>query len=128
MGLLEAAIRAVEATPLPDPVTRMGVEFLVGRTRRKLAVAPPSDRDFARGMTNYPVAEHTDLANEQHYELPPAFFGLTLGPRRKYSCCLYPTGTETLAQAELLALEERSRMPILSTGRRYWSLAAAGAR
>jgi hypothetical protein len=32
MGLLEAAIRAVEATPLPDPVTRMGVEFLVGRT------------------------------------------------------------------------------------------------
>ncbi len=106
MSLIEAAIRAVETTPLPDPVTRAGVEFLVGRTRRKLAVAPPSDRTFARGMADYPVAEYTDLANEQHYELPPAFFGLTLGPRRKYSCCLYPTGSETLAEAELLALEE----------------------
>jgi cyclopropane-fatty-acyl-phospholipid synthase len=122
MGLLEAAIRAVEATPLPDPVTRMGVEFLVGRTRRKLAVAPPSDRDFARGMTNYPVAEYTDLANEQHYELPPAFFGLTLGPRRKYSCCLYPTGTETLAQAELLALEETIAHADLADGQEILEL------
>ena len=106
MSLIEAAIRAVEATPLPDPVTRLGIDFLVGQTRRRLAAAPPSDDGFARAMVDHPIAEHTDAANEQHYELPPAFFGLTLGPRRKYSCCLYPTGKETLAQAELLALEE----------------------
>jgi cyclopropane-fatty-acyl-phospholipid synthase len=106
MTLLEAAIRAVEATPLPDPVTRMGVEYLCGRTRRRLAGAPPQDDAFARGMVDHPIAEYTDLANEQHYELPPEFFGLMLGPRRKYSCCLYPTGNETLAEAENLALEE----------------------
>jgi len=36
-----------------------------------------------------------------------------LGPRAKYSCCLYPTGTETLAEAEVLMLEsycEKARL------------------
>jgi cyclopropane-fatty-acyl-phospholipid synthase len=33
------------------------------------------------------VTVNTDDANRQHYELPPEFFGLVLGPRRKYSSC-----------------------------------------
>ena len=103
MSLLENAIRAVETTPLPDSITRFGVDFLVGRTRRKLAVAPLREAQFARTMAQHPIAEHTDLANTQHYELPPEFFALTLGPRRKYSSCLYPTGQETLAQAYSIA-------------------------
>jgi cyclopropane-fatty-acyl-phospholipid synthase len=106
MNPIAVAIRAVEATPLPDPVTRAGIEFLVGTRRRSLATAPDGDAAFAQAMAAHPIAEHTDTANEQHYELPPRFFGLTLGPRRKYSCCLYPTGEETLAEAEMLALEE----------------------
>jgi cyclopropane-fatty-acyl-phospholipid synthase len=57
-------------------------------------------------MGDFPIALHADAANEQHYELPPAFFGHCLGPRRKYSCCLYPNGDETLAEAEDLALAE----------------------
>lgn len=28
-----------------------------------------------------------------------------LGPYAKYSCCLYPTGKETLEEAEILMLE-----------------------
>ena len=28
-----------------------------------------------------------------------------LGPRMKYSCCLYPKGGETLAQAEVAMLQ-----------------------
>ncbi|WBO23828.1 SAM-dependent methyltransferase [Sphingomonas abietis] len=106
MNPIAAAIRAVEATPLPDAVTRAGVEFLVGTRRRSLASAKDNDAAFARAMVEHPIAEHTDAANEQHYELPPRFFELTLGPCRKYSCGLYPTGRETLAEAELLALEE----------------------
>ncbi len=107
MSLISSAIRAAERAPLPDPLTRMGIEFLVGRTRRKLAGASSQEEEeFARAMTEHPIAEHADAANEQHYELPPEFFALTLGPHRKYSCCLYPTGVETLAEAELLALEE----------------------
>jgi len=106
MNPIAAAIRAVEATPLPDPITRAGVEFLVGTRRRSLASARDNDAAFARAMADHPIAEHSDTANAQHYELPPRFFELTLGPRRKYSCGLYPTGRETLAEAEILALEE----------------------
>lgn len=107
MSLISSAIRAAERSPLPDPLARMGIEVLVGRTKRKLAAASSRDEgDFAQAMSEHPIAEHADTANEQHYELPPEFFALTLGPRRKYSCCLYPTGQETLADAERLALEE----------------------
>jgi len=106
MNPIAAAIRAVEATPLPDPVTRAGIDFLVGSRLRSLASAPNIDAAFALAMSAHPIAEHTDVANQQHYELPPRFFELTLGPRRKYSCCLYPTGKETLAEAETRALEE----------------------
>jgi cyclopropane-fatty-acyl-phospholipid synthase len=116
VSLLVTAIRAVEAAPLPDPVTRFGVDFLVGRTRRKLASQPSREAQFARTMADHPIAEYTDLANTQHYELPPDFFALTLGPRRKYSSCFYPTGTETLAEAEVLALEETAAHAGLADG------------
>lgn len=116
MRMLETAIRAVEKTPLPDPVTRLGVQFLVGRTRRKLAVEPSREARFARTMAQHPIAEHTDLANSQHYELPAEFFALTLGPRRKYSSCLYPTGRETLAEAEDWALAETVSHAALADG------------
>ena len=107
MSLIASAIRAAERAPLPDSVTRMGIELLVGRTKRKLATASPGEEGcFARAMSEHPIAEHADAANQQHYELPPEFFALTLGPHRKYSCCLYPTGEETLAEAERLALKE----------------------
>ena len=46
------------------------------------------------------MAIKTDKANEQHYEVPPAFFEQCLGSRMKYSCCYYPTGRETLDEAE----------------------------
>ena len=51
-------------------------------------------------MSTGAIAELPQKANEQHYELPPAFLGLILGPRRKYSGCLWGPGVTTLAQAE----------------------------
>lgn len=60
-----------------------------------------------------PVALETAAANAQHYEVPSAFFELVLGPRMKYSSCLWPEGVETLAGAEeaMLSLTcERSRL------------------
>ena len=105
MSLISSAIRAVERAPLPDVATRYGIEWLVGRTRRRLSNPTGGEElQFASGMDAHPIAEHADAANEQHYELPPEFFGLTLGPRRKYSCCYYETGRETLAEAEVAAL------------------------
>ncbi|WP_421989762.1 SAM-dependent methyltransferase [Roseococcus sp.] len=115
--IITAATAAVERLPLPDAVTRLGISTLVGRTQRKLARTPATnDREFAAGMTAFPIAVHTQAANEQHYELPPEFFGLVLGARRKYSCCFYGSHTETLDEAEELALSQTAAHAGLADG------------
>ncbi|MGE5387386.1 MAG: SAM-dependent methyltransferase [Hyphomicrobiales bacterium] len=107
MSLIASAISVVERAPLPDALLRMGVHYLVGRTRERLNGASPGAVEvFSRDMTRYPIAVHTSEANAQHYEVPARFFELTLGPRRKYSCCYYDAQVTTLAGAELRALEE----------------------
>ncbi len=80
-------------------------------------------------MSTGPVAEVPEKANEQHYELPEGFFGLVLGPRRKYSGCLFERDDTTLAEAEeaMLALScERAQvtdgMRILELGCGWGSL------
>jgi len=116
------AIRAVETTALPDALTRAGIQMLVGMRRRSLAGRGDMSARFAADMKNYPIAVHTDAANDQHYELPPRFFELTLGARRKYSCCLYPTGEETLDEAEVIALKETVAHAGLANGQRILEL------
>lgn len=106
----------VERVPLPDIVTRMGVDFMCNQRRREIHRDRPGDATFAAWMGQRPVAEHTDAANEQHYELPPRFFELSLGPNAKYSCCFYPTGTETLEQAEIAALSATADHAMLADG------------
>lgn len=39
-----------------------------------------------------------------------------MGPCAKYSCCLYPTGKETLAEAEVLMLESYCEKAQLKDG------------
>ena len=117
MSLTEVATLAVERAPLPDALTRLGVGLLVSRARRQLeAEAPGGDAVFARGMTEHPIAENTDAANQQHYELPAAFFRLVLGPNLKYSSCLYDDGAPTLAAAEDRALAETCAHAALQDG------------
>ena len=86
MSLTALAYGAYDRLPIPDFVTRRAVELLVWRTRIALADTPDhATADVARHLVARPIAEHTDAANAQHYEIPDAFFGLVLGPRRKYS-------------------------------------------
>jgi cyclopropane-fatty-acyl-phospholipid synthase len=105
MNLIAVAAMAVERFPLPDAVTRAGIAMLVDRTRSRLdRCDPSSEKSFAGAMGDYPIAVSPEAANAQHYELPPEFFALVLGPHRKYSCCFYD-GAASLAQAEARALE-----------------------
>jgi cyclopropane-fatty-acyl-phospholipid synthase len=107
MNFVAGVIGTVERTPLPDGLTLAGIDWLCRRTRRRLEQHGTGDEDlFVREMDRHPIAAHTEAANDQHYELPADFFGLVLGPRRKYSCCLYPNEGTTLAEAEELALAE----------------------
>ncbi len=104
MTLITAATGLAERLPLPDSLTRWGISRLVDTTAIKLAAAPPDDAAFAAAMAQRAVAEFTADANAQHYEVPAAFFDHVLGPRKKYSCCLYRSRTTTLAEAEEIAL------------------------
>lgn len=77
---------------------------------------------YVRALCVRPIAIETATANEQHYEVGTGFLKACLGPRMKYSSCLYPTGTETLAQAEMAMLESYVRKAELSDGMRILDL------
>ena len=62
---------------------------------------------FVNQLRSLPhIAEQTEAANQQHYEVPSPFYEAVLGARLKYSCCYYPTMREQLNEAEdaMLAL------------------------
>ena len=109
-GLLGLAERGL----LPDALLRLGMRRLCTQRLRDEHAGDPDaaarrNAALVEELRRSPVAIHTDAANRQHYELPPGFFEQCLGPRLKYSGCYYPTGDETLAQAEeaMLALYVR---------------------
>lgn len=103
-------IHAVERLPLSDRLTLAGIDYLVGKTERRLAYCSAADdAAFVDEMQQRPIAVHTNDANAQHYELPPAFFALMLGERRKYSCCLYG------AQTDARSLDEAERAALTAT-------------
>ncbi|KII92175.1 hypothetical protein PLICRDRAFT_36965 [Plicaturopsis crispa FD-325 SS-3] len=62
------------------------------------------------------IADATEKANEQHYEVSTKFILSCLGPYAKYSSCLYPTGKETLEEAEILMLESYCEKAQLADG------------
>jgi cyclopropane-fatty-acyl-phospholipid synthase len=123
LNLTAVAIDIGERVAWPDPVLRTAVKMLVGRTRRRLQSKDLSaEGDFARGMTDYPIAINVHDANDQHYELPQEFFSLMLGPQRKYSCCYYASPASTLSEAEERALAETAEHAALADGQRILEL------
>ena len=91
---------------LPDPLLRAAIRQSCRlRLRRERRRGLGALEDVAATISYGPIAVETAAANDQHYELAPQFFGLVLGPRRKYSGCYWPAGVETLAEAEEAMLE-----------------------
>ena len=112
-----------ENLPWPDVVTRGAIRYLVGRTRRRLSLSrADADARFALEMAKYPIAIDPDAANAQHYEIPERFFSLVLGPQRKYSCCLYEDGIDSLDAAEERALAVTAANAGLADGQRILEL------
>ena len=101
------ADRVVAKGLLPDPLLRTAItQSCRLRLRRERLRGLDAFEQTVTAMSTGPIAIETASANDQHYELPAQFFGLALGPRRKYSGCFWPEGVETLADAEetMLAL------------------------
>lgn len=95
---------------VPDVVVRTGIRRVVAmrlREQRAGGVDASSARQEALlgALQTGPIAVATDLANQQHYEVPAAFFAHVLGPRLKYSCAYWPSGVSALGEAEARMLE-----------------------
>ncbi len=111
-------IDLVEAGHVPDVVVRAGIRRLLRRRLKDIALddfeaADEAQRAFRNERRMSPIAPLPELANEQHYEVSPAFFEHVLGPRLKYSCGLWGEGVNDLAEAEEAMLElscERAEM------------------
>ena len=56
-------------------------------------------------MKESPIALVPEKANEQHYEVPPAFFEKVLGKHLKYSSGYWPDGVNSLDESEESMLE-----------------------
>lgn len=107
MSVVSTIIGTAERVPLPDALIRAGIQQLCSRTATRLALDDTTtDAAFASEMAARSIAEHTDAANAQHYEVPAAFFALVLGPNRKYSSCFYKEPESTLQEAEEEALRQ----------------------
>ena len=90
---------------LPDALIRLGIRRL-NRMRLKtegkrngIHRGQAMD-EFVKAMIQSPVALATDKANDQHYEVPAAFFKQVLGKHLKYSSGLWNDGVNSLDQSE----------------------------
>jgi cyclopropane-fatty-acyl-phospholipid synthase len=126
--------RLVQTNRVPDWLIRLGVRMILRNSTRRLYAQELEARDAERRaliekLKRSPIAIHTDDANRQHYEVPPAFFQLVLGKWLKYSCCYWSAGVETIDEAEEAMLRltcERARledgMAVLDLGCGWGSL------
>lgn len=94
-----------ETEKLPDAVIRAGIRKQLKQRLEKETAENPEKQlkalyQFAASLAHQPVAVATDTANEQHYELPSAFFETFMGGRLKYSCGLWPEGITELTESE----------------------------
>lgn len=98
-GLASLGIQLAQSAA-PDSLTRWGMRRAIATRRRRESRRPDSERQawldhWHRG----PIALETPAANDQHYEVETQLFEAMLGPRLKYSACLWD-GAATLAEAE----------------------------
>ncbi|KAH7321459.1 hypothetical protein BKA65DRAFT_463538 [Rhexocercosporidium sp. MPI-PUGE-AT-0058] len=106
---------------LPNAVIRIGIRRQLA-DRIRIIQTTSLEEEYKRKMSyvellrSRPIAIETATANEQHYEVGTGVLAACLGPRMKYSCCLYPKGGETLAQAEIAMLETYVKKAQLKDG------------
>jgi cyclopropane-fatty-acyl-phospholipid synthase len=139
MELMELFVRYIQPY-LPDVVVRLILRLVLSHAVRQLGSLRWPQRelrlvDKIRQLAQTDIAYETAAANEQHYEVPTAFFTQSLGPRLKYSSCEWPSSSAaTLADAEeytldkylsLLKVEKGDRVLDIGCGWGSFSLYAA---
>ena len=119
--MMERLIDWMERGYVADVVLRAGIRKLL---RKRLSNVDQGSCELNQERLENLIAEFSDgpiavvpeKANEQHYEVPPELFWLMLGPRRKYSSCVWPEGAADLAAAEDAALQATCERADLEDG------------
>ena len=111
----------LEKNLLPDWLIRIGIRRLLVQCLRE-ASASYDRASYVADLQARPLAEQTAAANEQHYEVPTPFYQYCLGRHLKYSGFLYPTGRETLDQAEAAMLALYAELAQLADGQHILEL------
>ena len=109
MSAIRKSIDWTEQGLVPDTVIRHGIRRMLRARLQTLSGDVEGQAraraDFIAAMHEQAIAPVPHKANEQHYELPAAFFEAVLGRHHKYSCCYWPAGVTDLDSAERAALQ-----------------------
>ncbi len=98
-------LKVLETGLVPEKVTSLWIRNLLknaskraslGETEARHAIFRQILKDLKLGI---PLKKHT-VAEEEKHEMGADFFELFLGGRMQTSCCYFPTGAETLDEAE----------------------------
>jgi len=120
------AIAMAERGLVPEPLVRAGIRRLLrGRLASEAARHETPEEAlgrFVRSMSESEVAPLPHLANQQHYEVPAAFFEVVLGRHLKYSSCLWQASTASLDEAEAAMLALTAERAGISDGQRILDL------
>lgn len=88
---------------IPDVFIKTAVRFITKKRLNELGIHE-NKLNVIKSISEGGIAEKTDDANEQHYEVPPEFFKYALGKNLKYSCSFFDK-TDSLDEAEKSMLE-----------------------
>ena len=119
--MISFLIKLAEKKLIPDFIIRHGIRILLKRRIQSLVSNNPEKNiqekiEFIKKMNFSSIAEVPQLANEQHYEIPPEFYNYCLGRHKKYSSCYWNEKTKNLDEAELLSLKLTSKHAKLTNG------------
>jgi cyclopropane-fatty-acyl-phospholipid synthase len=105
------SVRLLEQDRVPDWLIRARIRKLLAERLAAEDKGDPQQQQqhlmqLIGELKTSPIAINIADANEQHYELPTAFFQAVLGKHLKYSSCYYESPADTLdaAEARMLAL------------------------
>ena len=102
MGTFSIALAERGLIPLIG--LRLGIRRLLGQRLRE-AAAGLQPAALVPELSKDRIAFEIDKANQQHYEVPPEFFEIVLGPHLKYSGSYWDEQTRELGEAELSMLD-----------------------
>ncbi len=102
---MSVLVELAEAARFPDPLLRLGIRHLVKQRLKEERLDDPEAQSeryqrLVLELRGSRIALDTDLANQQHYEVPAGFYSAVLGRHLKYSGCYWEKGAQDLDTAE----------------------------